>query len=165
MRVSRKIMTKLPDGWEETWQTQSKQLLALRMNPVVLQRHFELSGQRVQVLPYELVINADETPIPTEPVSKTTLVPTGVKDVAIGTAGKEKERITAMLAVSMSGHKFRPMLIYKAKESTKENIKKKNTVCYKITNNPEMPSQDELEVDYNETAYLVIAQPPLQIQA
>jgi len=71
----------------------------------------------------ECLINVDETPCYIENPSKETIDIKGVKKVEIITYGKEKCRLTAILAISASGEKLPPMLILKGKTGKKkENI-------------------------------------------
>ncbi|CAB1098020.1 unnamed protein product [Ectocarpus sp. CCAP 1310/34] len=61
--------------------------------------------------------NMDETPVWLELPGNTTVARTSQKEVAVKTGGKEKVRITAVLAANMSGDKLPPLLIFKGKHT------------------------------------------------
>jgi len=62
---------------------------------------------------YDRLVNIDETPIFFEMVSDKTYNKKGAKIVSIETKGNEKKLITCVLAVSASGRKLIPTLIFK----------------------------------------------------
>jgi hypothetical protein len=65
----------------------------------------------------DLIINMDETPVYMDMVGNTTLAKRGEKEVLIQTTGHEKQRMTVVLAVTLSGKKLRPMIIFKGADS------------------------------------------------
>lgn len=67
-----------------------------------------------------MLINVDETPCYIENTSKGTINIKGVNKVDIITYGKEKCRLTVILAISASGKKLPPMLILKGKTGKKK---------------------------------------------
>ena len=147
---------KLPQGWEEICKQHSEDLLALRKNPEILAVHEQLSGIKVDILPLKYVFNADETPIPLEDPGSTTLAPVGAKHIPVATGGKEKQRITAMVTVSLDGTRKNLMIVFKGKAHSDEqrNHVNRNTVLYQLQHTPGMPTEDEVLLDCNNKAYM-----------
>lgn len=63
----------------------------------------------------DLTLAADETPIRSVAQNRTTIARVGTESVKIRKVGNEKEQLTAMLAISVSGKKLVPMIIKKGK--------------------------------------------------
>ena len=61
---------------------------------------------------FDLIINCDETPLFFEMVDKTT-IKKGEKNIIITTKGSKKKHITCLLAITASGKKLKPLLIFK----------------------------------------------------
>ena len=86
-------------------------------------------NDRVALLkvPLDLVINMDETPIYYDPKAKKTFAKKGTKKVSVKKS-KTTAKASALLAVSLSGKKLRPMLVYIA--ISKDGKVKKETEGY-----------------------------------
>ncbi|CAI7878564.1 unnamed protein product [Closterium sp. NIES-54] len=65
--------------------------------------------------PLDLILNADQTPLFLEMPAERTLEMKGALTVHVRSAGYEKERVTVMLAVTASGLKLPPYVVFKRK--------------------------------------------------
>ncbi|CAI7841137.1 unnamed protein product, partial [Closterium sp. NIES-53] len=65
--------------------------------------------------PLDLILNADQTPLFLEMPAERTLEMKGARTVHVQSAGYEKERVTVMLAVTASGLKLPPYVVFKRK--------------------------------------------------
>ncbi|CAI7781677.1 unnamed protein product [Closterium sp. NIES-53] len=72
--------------------------------------------------PLDLILNADQTPLFLEMLAERTLEMKGARTVHVRSAGYEKERITVMLAVTASGLKLPPYVVFKRKTIAKVPI-------------------------------------------
>jgi len=81
--------------------------LAMITEVLRLQREFDVSDEHI--------INCDETAIFLDAVTARTVDHRGSKSVRVRSTGKEKSRVTCMIAVSMSGAMLKPMVILKGK--------------------------------------------------
>ena len=63
----------------------------------------------------EHIINVDETGIPRDSFSKTTLAPKGTNHVVVNSTGREKEKYTVVLTVTYKGKKLFSTIILKGK--------------------------------------------------
>ncbi|CAI7780189.1 unnamed protein product [Closterium sp. NIES-54] len=72
--------------------------------------------------PLDLILNADQTPLFLEMPAERTLEMKGARMVHVRSAGYEKERITVMLAVTASGLKLPPYVVFKRKTILKVPI-------------------------------------------
>ena len=71
---------------------------------------------------YGLIINVDETPMCMNLPLDSTITNQGKKDINILTYGKEKVRLSIVLAIAGNGNKLKPLIICKGK---KNGIKEK----------------------------------------
>ena len=78
---------------------------------------------------YDRIINIDETPIFFEMTTDKTYNKKGAKVVSIETKGNEKKLITCVLAVSASGKKLIPTLIFKGGRDGNLEARYKNLEC------------------------------------
>ena len=62
-----------------------------------------------------LTLGADETPLRSVAQNRTTIARKGTESVKLRKVGNEKQQLTAMLAISVSGEKLKPMVIHKGK--------------------------------------------------
>ena len=65
---------------------------------------------------FDLIVNCDETPLYFEMIENKTIAFTGEKNIIIKTNGGEKKGITCLLAITASGKKLKPLLIFKGVE-------------------------------------------------
>ncbi|CAI7911515.1 unnamed protein product [Closterium sp. NIES-54] len=72
--------------------------------------------------PLDLILNVDQTPIFLEMLVERTLEMKGARTVHVRSAGYEKERVTVMLAVTASGLKLPPYVVFKRKTIQKVPI-------------------------------------------
>ncbi|CAI7783312.1 unnamed protein product [Closterium sp. NIES-54] len=72
--------------------------------------------------PLDLILNADQTPLFLEMPAERTLEKKGARTVHVRSAGYEKERVTVMLAVTASGLKLPPYVVFKRKTIPKVPI-------------------------------------------
>ncbi|CAI7809897.1 unnamed protein product [Closterium sp. NIES-54] len=72
--------------------------------------------------PLDLFLNADQTPLFPEMSTERTLEMKGARTVHVRSAGYEKERVTVMLAVTASGLKLPPYVVFKRKTIPKVPI-------------------------------------------
>ncbi|CAI7803780.1 unnamed protein product [Closterium sp. NIES-53] len=72
--------------------------------------------------PLDLILNADQTPLFLEMPAERTLEMKGARTVHVQSAGYEKERVTVMLAVTASGLKLPPYVVFKRKTIPKVPI-------------------------------------------
>ncbi|CAI7842426.1 unnamed protein product [Closterium sp. NIES-53] len=72
--------------------------------------------------PLDLILNADQTPLFLEMPAERTLEMKGARTVHVRSAGYEKERVTVMLAVTASGLKLPPYVVFKRKTIPKVPI-------------------------------------------
>ncbi|CAI7913802.1 unnamed protein product [Closterium sp. NIES-54] len=72
--------------------------------------------------PLDLILNADQTPLFLEMPAERTLEMKGARTVHVWSAGYEKERVTVMLAVTASGLKLPPYVVFKRKTIPKVPI-------------------------------------------
>ncbi|CAI7908990.1 unnamed protein product [Closterium sp. NIES-54] len=70
----------------------------------------------------DLILNADQTPLFLEMPTEHTLEMKGARTVHVRSAGYEKERVTVMLAVTASGLKLPPYVVFKRKTIPKVPI-------------------------------------------
>ena len=61
----------------------------------------------------DLIINVDETPLYFDAPFDTTIEKKGIKEVKINTSGFEKERLSLLLSITVSGTKLMPIIIFK----------------------------------------------------
>ena len=80
---------------------------------------------------YDRIVNIDETPIFFEMTTDKTYNKKGAKVVSIETKGNEKKLITCVLAVSASGKKLTPTLIFKGGRDGNLEARYKNLECVK----------------------------------
>ena len=80
---------------------------------------------------YDRLVNIDETPIFFEMTTDKTYNKKGAKVVSIETKGNEKKLITCVLAVSASGKKLIPTLIFKGGRDGNLEARYKNLDCVK----------------------------------
>ncbi|CAI7899139.1 unnamed protein product [Closterium sp. NIES-54] len=71
--------------------------------------------QALNSYPTSLIVNADQTSLFLEMLQERTLETKGARTVHVRTAGYEKERLTVMLAVTASGLKLPPYVVFKRK--------------------------------------------------
>jgi hypothetical protein len=62
-----------------------------------------------------LTFGADETPLRSVAQNRTTIARKGTESVKLRKVGNEKQQLTAMLAISVSGDKLKPMIIHKGR--------------------------------------------------
>ncbi|CAI7755078.1 unnamed protein product [Closterium sp. NIES-53] len=85
--------------------------------------------------PLDLILNADQTPLFLEMPVERTLEMKGARTVHVRSAGYEKERVIVMLAVTASGLKLPPYVVFKRKTIPKvpipaeELVKKAFVTC------------------------------------
>ncbi|CAI7833602.1 unnamed protein product [Closterium sp. NIES-54] len=79
--------------------------------------------------PLDLILNADQTPLFLEMPVERTLEMKGARTVHVRSAGYEKERVTVMLAVTASGLKLPPYVVFKRKTIPKVPIPAGVVVC------------------------------------
>ncbi|CAI7903507.1 unnamed protein product [Closterium sp. NIES-54] len=72
--------------------------------------------------PLDLILNADQTPLFLEMPAERTLEMKGARTVHVRSVGYEKERVTVMLAVTTSGLKLPPYVVFKRKTIPKVPI-------------------------------------------
>ncbi|CAI7867610.1 unnamed protein product [Closterium sp. NIES-53] len=72
--------------------------------------------------PLDLILNADQTPLFLEMPAERMLEMKGAQTVHVRSAGYEKERVTVMLAVTASGLKLPPYVVFKRKTIPKVPI-------------------------------------------
>ena len=72
------------------------------------------------------IINADQTAIFFELLPKKTICDTGSRTVWVRSTGKEKEKVSVMLAGSNIGHKFDPFFVLKTAPSKNEAMQRAN---------------------------------------
>ncbi len=63
-----------------------------------------------------MIINCDETPLYFEIIENKAIDSIGEKNIIIKTNGGEKKHITCLLAITSSGKKLKPLLIFKGVE-------------------------------------------------
>lgn len=80
---------------------------------------------------YDRIVNIDETPIFFEMTTDKTYNKKGAKVVSIETKGNEKKLISCVLAVSASGRKLTPTLIFKGGKDGNLEGRYKNLKCVK----------------------------------
>jgi hypothetical protein len=109
--------------------------LSHRVSTHAAQKHFKeteatskefmmMAKERAMSLPPEAVMNMDQTPVMySNQANRTTYEKRGTKSIHIRTSGNDSKCCTLNASVAMSGHKLRPMGIFKGTSSG--NIAKK----------------------------------------
>ncbi|CAI7839172.1 unnamed protein product [Closterium sp. NIES-53] len=72
--------------------------------------------------PLDLIVNADQTPLFLEMPAERTLEMKGARTVHVRSAGYEKECVIVMLAITASGPKIPPYVVFKRKTAPKVPI-------------------------------------------
>ncbi|CAI7836010.1 unnamed protein product, partial [Closterium sp. NIES-53] len=85
-------------------------------------REFVRQMRSLHDYPLDLILNADQTPLFLEMPAERTLEMKGAWTVHVRSAGYEKERVTVMLAVTASGLKLPPYVVFKRKTIPKVPI-------------------------------------------
>ena len=133
---------KLPPGWEEDWDAFEESVLAARTLP---------NGD---LIPADQVGNMDQTPVYIEEVGKYTVNEKG-ESASVGTAGKEKERVTVELCVFGSGRKVIPNAHFKGVTAPKRQ--NRSNIAYQISDAHRaefgFPPKSQINLMVNPKAY------------